>query len=79
MDTTMVTSLIAVVSAGSGRVLQVWLRERAATEKERVHQQALSGRVLRLPPGSRLLEHHPQHGSTIVEVGTLTKGGSSLG
>ncbi|MET9413786.1 hypothetical protein ABZY03_06275 [Streptomyces klenkii] len=75
MDAAVVSYVIAALAASGGKVLLTWLRERIALERARHHQRHLSDRMLGLPSGSRLIEHHPEHGSTFVEVGTRGKGG----
>lgn len=75
MDTAVVASLIAGLGASAGRLLVVWLRERAAVQRLRVSEQGLCHRVGGLPPGSRLSEHSPGRGKVVVQVGACKEVG----
>ncbi len=75
MDTAMAATLIAGLATGTGRLLIVWLRERAAVQRMRVSEQGLCNRVLRLPAGSRFRERRADRREIMIEVGPRPEGG----
>lgn len=75
MDTAMAATLIAGLATGTGRLLIVWLRERAAVQRMRVSEQGLCNRVRGLPAGSRLRERRADRREIVIEVGPRTVGG----
>lgn len=75
MDTAMAATLIAGLATGTGRLLIVWLRERAAVQRMRVTEQGLCNRVLGLPAGSRFRERRADRREIVIEVGPRPEGG----
>ncbi|MFJ2349452.1 hypothetical protein, partial [Streptomyces antimycoticus] len=75
MDTAMAATLIAGLATGTGRLLIVWLRERAAVQRMRVSEQGLCNRVLGLPAGSRFRERRADRREIVIEVGPRPEGG----
>ncbi|GAA0544972.1 hypothetical protein GCM10010390_53870 [Streptomyces mordarskii] len=77
MDTAMAATLIAGLATGTGRLLIVWLRERAAVQRMRVSEQGLCNRVLGLPAGSRFRERRADRREIVIEVGPRPEGGGT--
>ncbi|MFD8514331.1 hypothetical protein ACFV27_25405 [Streptomyces antimycoticus] len=71
----MAATLIAGLATGTGRLLIVWLRERAAVQRMRVSEQGLCNRVLGLPAGSRFRERRADRREIVIEVGSRPEGG----
>ncbi|MDP9612911.1 hypothetical protein [Streptomyces demainii] len=71
----MAATLIAGLATGTGRLLIVWLRERAAVQRMRVSEQGLCNRVLGLPAGSRFRERRADRREIMIEVGPRPEGG----
>ncbi|MGV9855005.1 hypothetical protein ACWDWU_40590 [Streptomyces sp. NPDC003442] len=73
----MAATLIAGLATGTGRLLIVWLRERAAVQRMRVSEQGLCNRVLGLPAGSRFRERRADRREIVIEVGPRSEGGGA--
>ncbi|MFD8363438.1 hypothetical protein ACFW9V_22765 [Streptomyces hygroscopicus] len=73
----MAATLIAGLATGTGRLLIVWLRERAAVQRMRVSEQGLCNRVLGLPAGSRFRERRADRREIMIEVGPRPEEGGA--